>query len=172
MKPTRPAAWLIFVALVVIGTGFLALPARALAADDDASAAIKSMVDGFNDSFNRHDPHAVAMWFADDADFINTQQAVSHGRQGIEEHFVPLFAGRLKNARRTSTIKSIRFITPEVASVTMDYVLSGTTGTNGEAVPVRKGLYDWIVTKQNGKWSINILHESELAPAPAMVPIR
>jgi hypothetical protein len=54
----------------------------------------------------------------------------------------------------------------------MDYVLSGTTGTNGEAVPVRKGLYDWIVTKQNGKWSINILHESELAPAPAMVPIR
>lgn len=112
------------------------------------------------------------MCFTDDADFINVQQANSHGRKAIEEHFVPLFSGRLKNSHRTYTVKSIRSITPGVATVTMDYILAGTIGTNGEAVAPRKGLYDWIVARQNGKWLISVLHESELAPASAMVPVR
>jgi uncharacterized protein (TIGR02246 family) len=171
MKWTRSAALTVAFALVSFGTGLFASPTETRAADD-ASVAIKSTIDGFNDSFNHHDAHAVAMWFTEDADFINTQQAESHGRSGIEEHFVPLFAGRLKNAHRTCTVKSVRLITPDVAAVTMDYVLTGTTGTNGEVVPVRKGLYDWIVTKQNGKWLINVLHESELAQPPAVVPVR
>jgi uncharacterized protein (TIGR02246 family) len=171
MKWTRLAALTAMFLLISFGTGFFA-SAKVTGAADDASAAIKNTIDGFNDSFNRHDAHAVAMWFAEDADFINTQQALSHGRIGIEEHFVPLFAGRLKNAHRTCTVKSVRLLTPDVAAVTMDYVLTDTTGTNGEDVPVRKGLYDWIVTKENGKWLINVLHESELAQAPAVVPVR
>ena len=112
------------------------------------------------------------MCFTDDADFINVQQADSRGRKAIEEHFVPLFSGRLKNAHRTYTLKNIRFITPDVAAVTMDYVLNDTTGANGETVPPRKGLYDWTVVRQNGKWLISVAHESELAPAAAMVPVR
>ena len=112
------------------------------------------------------------VWFTEDADFITVQQAVSHGRKGIEDHFVPLFSGRLANAHRTCTVKSVRFITPDVATVRMDYVLTGTKGANGEDVPARKGLYDWIATRQNGQWLINVLHESEVAPAPALVPVR
>jgi uncharacterized protein (TIGR02246 family) len=170
MKGTRSIALLTSFALIFL-SGILSSPKEARAADE-ASAAVKGVIDGFTDSFNRHDPHGVAAWFADDADFINTQQVTSHGRKGIEEHFVPLFAGRLKNAHRTCTVRSIRFINPEVAVVTMDYVLTGTTGTNGEEAPVRKGLYDWIVTKQNGKWLINVLHESEQASAPGVMPVR
>ena len=147
----------------------LSAPRHANAADE---SGVKALIDEFTAAFNGHDSHAVAMCFTDDADFINVQQADSRGRKAIEEHFVPLFSGRLKNAHRTYTLKNIRFITPDVAAVTMDYVLSDTTGTNGESVPPRKGLYDWIVTRQNGKWLISVLHESELAPAPAMVPVR
>jgi uncharacterized protein (TIGR02246 family) len=147
----------------------LSAPRHASAADE---SGVKTLIDEFTNAFNSHDAHAVATCFTDDADFINVQQADSRGRKAIEDHFVPLFSGRLKNAHRTYTLKSIRFITPDVAAVTMDYVLNDTTGTNGETVPSRKGLYDWVVTRQNAKWLISVLHESELAPAPAMVPVR
>ena len=91
------------------------------------------------------------MWFADDADFINVQQAVRAGAKASRSISCLCFPGRLKNAHRTYTLKNIRFITPDVAAVTMDYVLNGTTGANGETVPPRKGLYDWIVVQAERK---------------------
>ena len=137
---------------------------HALASGDD-SAAIKHVIDGFTADFNRHDSHAVSTWFTEDADFINVQQAVSQGRRNIEDHFVPLFSGRLKNARRTISVKSVRFITPDVATADVDYELTGAINVNGTADPLRKGLYDWVLVKQNGKWLISAFHESEVAPA-------
>jgi uncharacterized protein (TIGR02246 family) len=157
------------IALVAAG---VCLPARSARAADTDSAGIKALIDEFTNAFNAHDAHAVAMCFTDDADFINIRQENSRGRKGIEDHFAPIFAGFLKNSRRTYTVKSVRSITPDVAAVTMDYVLTGTTGPNGSEVPPRKGLYDWIVVRQNGKWLISVLHESELAAPAAMVPVR
>jgi uncharacterized protein (TIGR02246 family) len=156
-------------AIVAADASLLARSARAADAD---SAGIRALIDDFTAAFNNHDSHAVAMCFTDDADFINVQQANSHGRKGIEEHFVPLFSGRLKDSHRTYTVKSLRSITPDVAAVTMDYVLMGTSGPNGSEVPPRKGLYDWIVVRQNGKWLISVLHESELGQPAAMVPVK
>lgn len=141
--------------------------------DANESAAINKVIDGFTDAFNRHDAHTIAMWFTEDADYTNSRQVTTHGRRAIEEHFVPLFAGGiLKSSHRSGSVRSIRFLTPEVASVYIDYTLTGTTSPDGTELAPRKGLYDWIVTKQNGRWLINVLHESELAPASALVPVR
>ena len=151
---------------IVLSAGLLGSRC-ALAAGGD-SAAIEHVIDGFTADFNRHDAHGVSTWFTEDADFINVQQAVSQGRKNIEEHFVPLFSGRLKNARRTISVKSIRFITPNVAAADIDYELTGAINVNGTADPARKGLYDWVLVKQNGKWLISAFHESEVgAAAPA-----
>lgn len=172
-RATSLMAVLTFILLgTFLGTVILAAPKPARAAAEDDSAAVKSVISGFTESFNRHDAHAVAMWFTDEADFTNVGQVTSHGRKSIEEHFVPLFAGRLKNAHRTCTVRAIRFLNPTVASVAMDYELARTIDANGSEVPLRKGFYDWIVTKQNGKWLIDVLHESELAQAPAVMPVR
>jgi uncharacterized protein (TIGR02246 family) len=95
------------------------------------------------------------MWFAEDGDFINVEQAVFRGRKGIEEHLVPMFAGRLKNAHRTYAVKSIRSLRKSRSCIT------GTKGIDGADVALRKGLYDCVVTERNGKWLINVLQESE-----------
>ena len=171
MKLIRGKSIFAILGFLLVGAAMCAWEAPHAAADD-ASAGIVSLIDGFTAAFNNHDAQGLAMAFTEDADFISVQQADSHSRKAIEEHFAPLFSMRLKNAHRTYTLRNVRFISPDVASVTMDYVLTGTTGANGEQVPPRKGLYDWIVVKQNGKWLISVLHESELAPAAAMVPIR
>jgi uncharacterized protein (TIGR02246 family) len=171
MRWTRTSALIGVFMIAPFSTVILSSPKQVKATVDE-STAVMSVINGFTDAFNHHDAHALAMWFTEDADFTNVGQVTSHGRKDIEEHFVPRFAGFLKNSHRTYTVRSIRFLTPEVTSIAMDYELTGTMRPNGTEIPPRKGLYDWIVTKQNGKWLINVLHESELAQAPAVVPVR
>jgi uncharacterized protein (TIGR02246 family) len=154
---------------------FVSLPLAAIWAGqvdshEADSAAIKKLFTDFNDAFNKHDAHASTMLFAEDADFINIQGATSHGRAEAEQHLAPLFAGRLKTIHRDVTLRNIRFLRPDTATVDSDFETSGLMGPNG-AVPATKGLYDWIVMKQNGRWLIAVWHESNL-PAPAPTPSR
>jgi uncharacterized protein (TIGR02246 family) len=147
-------------------------PARSWARPADSheedSAAVKKLFNDFNDAFNNHDAHAVAMLFAEDADFINTQAVTTHGRAAVEEHLAPLFAGRLKAVHRDVSLRDIRFLRADTATVDSNYETSGIIGADGATVPPAKGLYDWIVMKQNGRWSIVVWHESNLpAPPPA-----
>jgi uncharacterized protein (TIGR02246 family) len=134
---------------------------------DSDSAAIRQVIAGFADSYNRHNAQDVAKWFSQDADFTTVQGVTTHGKAQIEEHFAPLFAGRLKDAHRAVSVRSIRLLTPEVASVNIDCEVTGTKGTDGSERPAHKGLYDWILTKQDGRWLINVFHESDLPAAPA-----
>jgi uncharacterized protein (TIGR02246 family) len=137
------------------------------AADAD-SAAIKQTFTDFYESFSHHDAHATAMTFADDADFTNMRGIHRHGRAEIEEWFAGLFKGNLKASNRTDTVRSIRFFTPQMATVDADTVITGTKAADGSDVPPRKGLMIVTMTKQNGRWLISVFHEAEFpAPPPA-----
>jgi uncharacterized protein (TIGR02246 family) len=154
-------------ALLVVAS---ALPSRAQEQSQGAEAdsqAIKQVFAEFYESFSRHDAHAAAMTFADDADFTNMGGIHNHGRKEIEDHLARLFAGNLKSARRTDTVKSIRFFTPNLASVDADTVISGTKAADGSEGPTRKGLMVTTMTKQNGRWYISVFHEVEFPPTPA-----
>jgi uncharacterized protein (TIGR02246 family) len=137
---------------------------------DMDTAAINKLFSAFNDAFNNHDAHAVAMMFTDDADLINVAGVTTQGRAAIEEHLVPLYAGRLKTVHREVTLRAIRFLRPDTATLVSDYVTTGVIGPNGTAAPAVKGVYDWIVIKQNGSWLITAWHEANLPPPPAPPP--
>jgi uncharacterized protein (TIGR02246 family) len=81
-----------------------------------------------------------------------------HGRKGIEEGFAALYAGPLKTAQRKDAVKSIRFLTPEIAEVDNDWEVTGLKNPDGSDIPLRKGIHAWIMTKQNGHWLITIFH--------------
>src|SRR5579862_4992689 len=90
---------------------------------DADAGAIKQLVADFTTAFNSHDARAVSMTFTEDAEFINIQAATSTGRSGIEQHLAPLFTGRLKTAHRDVTLRGIRFLRPDLATVDIDYVM-------------------------------------------------
>ena len=125
------------------------------------SAAVKQAVVNFIDCFNRHDAQATAMIFAEDADLTNTRGAVTHTRQGLQQLFTTLFAGRLKNAHRTIEVRSVRFLTPEIASVDSLWEMTGTRTDDGTELPTRKGILALVMTKQSGHWLITVYHEPE-----------
>ncbi len=137
-------------------------------ATDADSAAIKQTFTDFYESFSHHDAHATAMTFAEDADFTNMRGVHRHGRGDIENWFAALFKGNLKASNRTDTVRSIRFFTPQMATVDADTVITGTKAADGSDVPPRKGLMIVTMTKQNGHWLISVFHEAEFpAPPPA-----
>jgi uncharacterized protein (TIGR02246 family) len=135
--------------------------ARMPANTDTDSAAIKQCVAAWEDAWNRHDAHATAMAYVEDGEFSSTTGVPSHGWKELEAHYNEIFTTFLKDAHRTDTVRSIRFLTPDIASVDIDWQMTGARTRDGKDAPNRKGLLTWVVTKQhNGQWMITIYHES------------
>lgn len=153
------------ISLVLLTTACAVLARGQSSAADVDSAAIKKVCGDFSENFSRHDAHGVAMTFAEDSDFTNMGGRHSHGRADIEKWFAALFAGNLKDAQRTDTVRSIRFFTPDLAEADADTVITGTKTADGSAIPARKGLMIVTMIKQNGRWLIGTFHEAEY-PAP------
>jgi uncharacterized protein (TIGR02246 family) len=154
------AAYLATFLLLSLAHPDLRAQAQAIASDANSSA-IKQVVAGYSDAFNRHDAYATAILFAEDADFTNLRGAYRHGQKSIEEIFGTLYSGILKNAHRTDTIKNVRFLTPGIAVVDDLWEISGSRAPDGSDNSDRKGLFDWVLTKVNGRWQIMVFHEVE-----------
>jgi uncharacterized protein (TIGR02246 family) len=123
---------------------------------DADTAAIKQTVAAFQDTWNTHDAHALAMKYVEDGDFSSVKGEDSHGRKQLEDHYTTVFGTFLKNAHTTDTVRSIRFLGPDTASVDIDWLVNEPSAPGGV---LRKGLLTWIVTKRNGQWMIMIYHE-------------
>jgi uncharacterized protein (TIGR02246 family) len=161
-------------ALVLISCSLAAGRAKATDSPAEDAAAISKVVADFARAYNSHDAHAEAMLFAEDADFINAQAKLTKGRDGVEEHMKPLFAGPLKAAHREITVRAVRFLHSDTAVVDCDVVITGMIGENGTPAPAQQGFYDWIVTKQRGHWLITHWHEVNfpLSPPSTSTPAR
>jgi uncharacterized protein (TIGR02246 family) len=128
---------------------------------DADSAAVKQCVAAWEDAWNRHDAHATAMAYVEDGDFSSTTGVPSHGWKELEAHYNEIFTTFLKDAHRSDTVRSVRFLSPEIAVVDIDWQMSGARTRDGKDAPNRKGLLTWVVTKQHdGQWMITIYHES------------
>jgi len=147
------------VSLLLAFSSILGRAQTASSADAD-SAGIKKCVTAWEDAWNNHDAHATAMQYVENGDFSSTTGVPSHGWKDLEDHYNTIFTTFLKNAHRTDTVRSIRFLAPDLASVDIDWQMTGAKTRDGQDAPNRKGLLTWIVTKHNGQWKITIYHES------------
>jgi uncharacterized protein (TIGR02246 family) len=136
---------------------FTASSRAQMASNHDAdTAAIKQFVANFADTWNSHDAHGVAMHYVEDGDFSSIKGEASHGRKELEDHYSTIFTTFLKNAHTTDTVRSIRFLAPDLASVDIDWLVSEPSAPGGV---LRKGLLTWMLSKSNGQWMIVIYHE-------------
>jgi uncharacterized protein (TIGR02246 family) len=125
---------------------------------------IRKLVDGFIDAWNRHDAHAFAATFAEDADFTNVRGVGAHGRAAVEEFHAPPFATVFKASHQSASQIQVRFLTTDLASVDVRWEMTGALGPDGSPIPLRQGLLNWIVTGKEGRWLILIMHNQDLLP--------
>lgn len=123
---------------------------------DADSAAIKQFVAHFADTWNSHDARGVAMHYVEDGDFSSVKGEPSHGRKELEDHYNTIFTTFVKNAHTTDTVRSIRFLGPDLANVDIDWLVTDASAPGGV---LRKGLLTWVVARRNGEWKILVYHE-------------
>ena len=126
-----------------------------LTAQNQDSLAIIQVISGYETTFNQKDPKAYANLFAEDADFVNWQGKVAHGRDSIEAFHIRTFRN-LRTTQLKFISYTIRFIKPDVAYVDINLVNTNMTTPDGKPLPNREVMLVWVMTKEQGKWFIKV----------------
>jgi uncharacterized protein (TIGR02246 family) len=128
--------------------------------------AIRGLMDRFMDAWNRHDAHAFATAFAEDADFTNWRGVGATGRSKIEEFHAPEFTTLFRNSHQAYTEIKIRFIRADVAAVDVHWEMAGVLDAQGNPRPDRQGLLNFVMAKDAGQWQIIVMHNLDLTALP------
>jgi uncharacterized protein (TIGR02246 family) len=133
-----------------------------------AQHAIDRLVSDMVAAWNRHDATAFAVAFAVDAEFTNVFGMVQQGRPEIEALHAPLFKTIFKDTQLTATETRLRMIRPDVAAVAVRWKMTGARNPKGEPWPEREGILNWVVTRHDDRWLIDVSHNMDL-PSPELV---
>ena len=123
---------------------------------------IKQTLRGCVDAWNQHDAHALSMAFVDDADFTNVVGMSAHGRTEIDKFYAAMFATNFKESQLAMPGTKIRFITPDVTAVDVRWDMAGAKTRDGQKIPLRKGLANFIMTRSSSQWLVTVMHNMDL----------
>jgi uncharacterized protein (TIGR02246 family) len=123
---------------------------------------IRKVLADFIEAWNKHDAKAFSMIFAEDADFTNVAGVSAHGRAQVEKFHAPRFATTFKGTHQKITETKIRFIRPDVAAVDARWEMTGAKNREGQDIPLRRGLLNFVMTKESETWFIAVMHNMNL----------
>ena len=149
---------LALLALVSLSCGALsATGAQTPQKSDGDEAALRQLVQQLQDGWNAHDGKAFAAPFATDADYVIVNGMKIKGREEIEKGHAQIFATVYKESHNVGTVKSIRFLRPDVALVHVEWNLEFTMGGEKRKAVAMNTI---VMTKDGGKWSIAAFHNT------------
>jgi len=73
-----------------------------------------------------------------------------------------MFATNFKDSHLAMPDTKIRFITPDVAAVDTWWEMRDAKTRDGQEIPLRRGLANFIMTRSGGQWLITVMHNVDL----------
>ena len=140
-----------FVLSAVILFAAISVMAQQLQKMSRDETAVRQIVQQLQDGWNTHNSKAFAAPFAEDADYVIVNGMQAKGREAIEKGHTDLFTTIYKDSRNNATVKSVRFLRPDVALVHVQWVLEFQAG--GETRKA-SATCTMVMTNDKGKWSI------------------
>src|SRR5687768_2132563 len=122
-----------------------AAPSSAAARAKDHEAVV-AVIGAMDKAFNARDAKALAALFSADAEIVDEEGTLTHGRDAIQEVFAEVFE-EFPQARLETDVKSLRFVSPTVA-VEEGY----TSATYDPKEPPVHNRYVVVHVKEGGKW--------------------
>jgi uncharacterized protein (TIGR02246 family) len=131
--------------VLFLGAGLAAARSEDRVRDGDEKA-IRSLLAGMMEAWNKHDMKSFASHIAADGDSVNRFGQWFRGQTRIEEHLIELHATPFRDqlVGRTSTVEDVRFITPDVA-VAHESVKEKT----GQSITT------YVLSKKDGQWKVD-----------------
>jgi uncharacterized protein (TIGR02246 family) len=121
--------------------------------------AIRQIVRQLQDGWNAHDGKAFAAPFAADADYVIVNGMRITGREAIEQGHTNIFTTIYKDSHNVATVKSIRFLRPDIALVHVEWNLEFRVGAETQKARAMNSI---VLMKEGGKWSIVAFHNTPI----------
>lgn len=144
---------------IAVASLMLAAKGMAVAQVSTDNTAIRELVARYVDARERIDPPATAALFTEDADQLVSSGEWRKGREQVVEGSMK--SSKAASGKRTITVETIRFLSPEIAIVDGHYNLAGAT-----AADARHMWTTLIVKRMADGWKIAAIRNM-LPAAPA-----
>lgn len=114
-------------------------------------AAVRAIVQGLEDTWNRHDMAAQAELFHEDAVFISWFGRRTVGRPAIRDMLARSHASVYGNSRQTKRVEGLAFVAPDVAVAHLYGTNDGDSRQPDRTILSRNTI---VVTRRDGIWRI------------------
>ena len=129
-------------------------------ANHENEEAIKKVIAGTTEAFNKHDAKAFARFYTADAELVTVRGERMKGAAEIEKGLASIFATRATAATLKTFDVSIRFIKPDVAVAHVTNEMSGVINTEGQKIPSHRELSIRVLVKDKGIWRVTAFHNT------------
>jgi uncharacterized protein (TIGR02246 family) len=126
--------------------------------------AIRDILQQIEAAWNAYDSVGIAALFAEDANFIHLYGGQLDGRTAIEAAHRVIFDTIYRGSRASLTLRSIRFVRPDVAVVFVRMQLKFTENNEPRQIETRPTL---LVVKEQDTLQIVTFQNTRVAEVPA-----
>ena len=126
-----------------------------------AETAIRRVVQQVEDGWNAHDGKVFAAPFASNADYVVVNGMKISGRDAIEKGHAQIFSTIYKDSKNKATVKSVRFLRPDVAVAHVEWNLEFRLGGETKKAVAMNSM---VLTKEGSEWTIASFHNTPIQP--------
>ena len=127
--------------------------------------AIQDVLTQIENACNAGDSTALAASFVEDANFIHIYGGQLDGRRAVEDSHRYIFDTIYKGSQVRYTLRSVRFVRPDVAIVFSRAHLTFYEGNEAREVDSRP---TFTMVKEQGKWQIAVFQKTRISEVPAV----
>lgn len=125
-------------------------------------AEIRRLYEEFMEGWNRGSAQAFAAPFTEDGDLIGFDGTHLNGRREITSFHQPLFDKWLKGTRLVGEVKTVRFLSPDVALM---HAIGGTVMRGkSEPSPERNSIQTLVARREGGRWRLAAFQNTRVRP--------
>ncbi len=136
------------------------------------SAGIHAVVAALEQAWNAHNAEAWTDMFLPDANFTNVFGIETIGRDAILRTHRHIMATMFRDSSTRMNVTSLRFVRPDVASVTIRWTMHGASDVHGKPWPDRDGLMALVMTMEADGWRVAVLHNMDVPKAERVASFR
>ncbi len=125
---------------------------------------IQGLLRQIETAWNGYDSIRLAAVFAEDANFIQIFGGQLDGRAAIEAAHRHIFDTIYRGSHATFTLRSTRFVRPDVAVVFARAHVNFTEGNEAREIDTRPTM---VVVKEQDKWQIVTFQNTKISEVPA-----
>lgn len=140
-------------------------PAHTVASEDEQ--AVRQVIAGYEEAWNRHDMTTLGRLFADDAEWVNIVGMWWRGRADVEKAHRAFHETMFRETPLIFSDVSVRFVAPGVAVAITTIEMGDFTTPEGHAMLQTRDRCTFVVARRGGEWKIVSGHNTVISPAAA-----